>query len=492
MSIQRNLFDPPAQGSDSNAVPPVDRFCGAMVFSAIGDALGWPTEFLKERPSRTPPFTLPLRDFVSWQKFVGGRWWGYRDEIAPGEYSDDTQLTLAIARSISSSGEFEPRRFAYSEFPLWLHYERGGGRSIKTAARTLIRRKVDWLHNFYKQGAVDYRMAGANGAAMRNLPIALVSFADEKRLLRDSFFNAIISHGHPRGILGTLLLGLAVRYALIEREKKIESLVEYLREAIERVGQSLAGDENVDAWVETWEKRGKAARGTFKKLFAETRSEAHEYLGAIRDFMNKPIKDYYEFVGALNPSTKGSGLGTVCVAIYLFLRSNENPDEVVYDAANMLGSDTDTIASFVGALVGAHYGTDVIPKHLWEKIQDREYLAKTASRLHAVASGKVLEQRASGAEPDQKEAYLRILAWEIGLHEMFWDAIDVGGSVVHPTLGRGIIRGKEVREIAREGYVAKLIRIQFDCGQSCIFHSRVENNDKVSESLAKAVEKALR
>ena len=182
----------------------------------------------------------------------------------------------------------------------------------------------------------------------------------------------------------------------------------------------------------------------------------------------------------------------MCVAIYLFLRSNENPYEVVYDAANMLGSDTDTIASFVGALVGAHYGTEVIPKHLWEKVQDREYLAKTASRLHAVASGKVLEQRASGTEPDQKEAYLRILAWEIGLHEMFWDAIDVGGSVVHPTLGRGIIKGKEVREIAREGYVAKLIRIQFDCGQSCIFHSRVENNDKVSESLAKAVEKALR
>ncbi len=29
------------------------------------------------------------------------------------------------------------------------------------------------------------------------------------------------------------------------------------------------------------------------------------------------------------------------------------------------------------------------------------------------------------------------------------------------------------------------------CGQSYIFHSRVENNEKVSKSLGKAVEKAL-
>ena len=79
----------------------------------------------------------------------------------------------------------------------------------------------------------------------------------------------------------------------------------------------------------------------------------------------------------------------------------------------------------------------------------------------------------------------------MGLHEMFWDAIEEGGTVVHPTLGRGKVGRKEVRQIARAGYVAKLIHIAFDCGQTCVFHSRVQNNIKVFESLGLEVEKAL-
>ena len=165
--------------------------------------------------------------------------------------------------------------------------------------------------------------------------------------------------------------------------------------------------------------------------------------------------------------------------------------ESIYTAANQLGSDTDTIASFVGALVGARHGTEVVPRHLWEKIQDREYLCKTANRLHAAAVGQRSEQAPTGGRMLREEAYLGILAWEIGLHEMFWDAIQVGGGVVHPAMGRGIITSKEVRDIAREGYVAKLIGVHFDCGQTCLFHSRVENGEKVSGSLAKAVENAL-
>jgi len=48
------------------------------------------------------------------------------------------------------------------------------------------------------------------------------------------------------------------------------------------------------------------------------------------------------------------------------------------------------------------------------------------------------------------------------------------------------------KPIKREGYVAKLIHVNFDCGQSCTFHSRVENNEKVSESLAQDVVNAVK
>lgn len=492
MNEQRKLFESTSsRNADTASVPPADRFEAAIVCSAIGDALGWPTEFLQAGGGRKPPFNLPIRDFVSWKKLVGGRWWGYRDDIGPGEYSDDTQLTLAIARSISSAGQFEPERFAYSEFPLWLHYERGGGRSIKTAARMFIQRRGDWLHNFYKLGPIEYRRAGANGAAMRNLPIALASCEDETRIIRDSFFNVVISHGHPRAILGAILFGLAVRYALKERESEPGRAIRYLRDSLESVGRNIRSDRRISSWIEVWDQVDEA-EGSFMESLGATLKEAHQYLTGVKEFFDKPVSDYYRFVGALDPETKGSGLSTTCAAIFLFLRFQDEPAEVIYTAANQLGSDTDTIAAFVGGLVGARFGKDAAPMHLWERIQDRDYLVKTADRLHAVASGKVSGHVSTEAPLQQEEALLRILAWEIGLHEMFWDAMDIGGAVVHPTLGRGVIRKKEIRPIAREGFVAKLIRIAFDCGQSCIFHSRVEHNERVSESLAKEVEKALR
>ncbi len=63
--------------------------------------------------------------------------------------------------------------------------------------------------------------------------------------------------------------------------------------------------------------------------------------------------------------------------------------------------------------------------------------------------------------------------------------------VVHPTLGHGAITKQDVKPIKRDGYVAKLIYVKFDCGQSCVFHSHVEHNEKISESLAEEVARAL-
>jgi len=161
---QLNLFDElPERSAKRNGIPSLDRFEGALLCSTIGDALGWPTEFLKPVSGHKPPFHLPVKDFVSWKKLVGGKWWGYEERIEQGEYSDDTQLTLAVARSIAETGQFEPERFAYEELPLWLQYERGGGRSVKTAARRLVGKNADWRRNFYKQGDLTTKLLVRTG-----------------------------------------------------------------------------------------------------------------------------------------------------------------------------------------------------------------------------------------------------------------------------------------------------------------------------------------
>ena len=489
MSSQGSLFDAPPPPTQKGTVV-LDRFKGAMVFAAVGDALGWPTEFMRPHQRRKPPFPLPVQQFQRWHKMVGGRWWGYQDEIRPGEYSDDTQLSLAVARSLSSQGDFEPSRFAYYELPLWLNYERGGGRSVKMAARHLIRRRGDWSGNFYKYAELDYRAAGANGAAMRNLPIALATVHDEEKLVRNSFLNAIITHGHPRAIIGTILIGLAVRYALLEGDGTRAQLIDYLLGGLDRAPEAVADDQQVRRWVNMWDKGQRVGSESFKALWSTTKREADRYLNAALGFINRPALDYYQLVGALESSTRGSGLATVCTAIHLFLRGDEPGEARLYRAVNTIGSDTDTIATFLGAILGARHGLGVVPLHLAEQLQDRDYILKTATRLHAIAEGRPSDYT-EGAPLDRQEAFLRILAWEIGLHEMFWNAIDEGGTVVHPTLCKGTITRKREQRIARAGFVTRLINIHFDCGQSCLFHSRVEHEQKVVESLGADVERAL-
>ena len=214
-------------------------------------------------------------------------------------------------------------------------------------------------------------------------------------------------------------------------------------------------------------------------------------VGALQEYLGRPVQQYYKLIGALAPATKGSGLGTVCAALFLFLRQDETPEDRMYQAVNLLGSDTDTIASFLGAMLGARFGLSVIPHHLSDRIQDREYLLKTADQLYGIVVGRSSGQAMVDRSLGREEALLKILAWEIGLHEMFWDAIDIDGMVVHPTLGRGTIIAKHVHRIGREGYIARLISIKFDCGQSCTFHARVERDERVSESLGRDVERIL-
>ena len=494
MDNQLNLLDSNNENSDSNQLSQTsdvlkNKIQGALVYSAVGDALGWPTEF-----GRYPSIVHKrfgknyLTDYVEWEKVIGGRYWGYREKIKEGSYSDDTQLTLAVARCINGYGEFEADKFAYLELPLWLNYERGGGKTIKTAARIIVHSKKEWLLNFYKRGEIDYRYAGANGAAMRVLPIALVNVNNEKRLHTDAFKNAIITHGHPRAILGAMIYASAINYLLKESKFNKENFYNYIKEIVELSTASLKENDWVYKWTQEWDRN--AVNGKFKEVFQQTRNEAKEYLEGMKRLLSVDDKEYYHLTRAFD-EYKGSGISTVFVAFYLFLKYLDNPEDGIFKAVNMLGSDTDTIASFVGGLCGAYFGLSAINKDLISKLQDKDYILKIAEQLHDIITGRLLTNHIPIRDFNRKETLLKILAWEIGLHEMFWDALSEGDQIIHPALGRGKIIRKEIKKIQREGYVTKLIEVAFDCGQTCIFHSRVSSNGEVSESLSKDLAKNI-
>ena len=481
--------------SSIRVTPSLTRFEGAFVGSAIGDALGWPVEFWKRGTSFN--FETPLRNYVSWSKNQGGSYgWGYNDQISAGSYSDDTQLSLAVARSIDEKGFFEPERFAYSEFPLWLHYERGGGRTIKKAAHKLLQKRTLWHQNFFRstdnKGTVDYRTAGANGAAMRVLPLVLANPTDSGQLTSDVFRSSIITHGHPRALLGAWLIAYAIQFALSDIDLSVANLKSYVWEKLRECNEFVREDAFATCWINDLNKSSKLSGPDFLSSWNRTLQEVREMLDLIEKFIDEEPEHFYRSIGALEFNTKGSGTLSAGAAIFQFLHHCDSPNEAIFSTANMLGSDTDTIGAMLGALVGARFGYEFLPFHLSETVQDKPYLIKTARRLHNIAIGENNSIFTASKTISKTAMLQRLLAWEIGLHEMFWDAIGEGDSIHHPALGRGIIMSKEIKALPNVRYVAKIIGIDFDCGQTCVFHARVRQEDgEVNESLTKDIVKAL-
>jgi ADP-ribosylglycohydrolase len=122
------------------------RVAGSLIGGAASDALGWITEFVRGPDHLRKLYgTDRVVEYRSWEKTTGGRFNAYTDYISKGEYSDDTQLTLAVARSLRSDGSVDIEHFAKRELPLWLGYARGAGGTITRGARAMAR-KSDRVH----------------------------------------------------------------------------------------------------------------------------------------------------------------------------------------------------------------------------------------------------------------------------------------------------------------------------------------------------------
>jgi len=86
---------------------------------------------------------------------------------------------------------------------------------------------------------------------------------------------------------------------------------------------------------------------------------------------------------ATNDQNRGSATTTAVIASYLAaLCRDATPDKAMQIAANVLGSDTDSIATMAGAILGGCSDLDVP-----YSIQDRNYLIEEAARLAAISDG---------------------------------------------------------------------------------------------------------
>ncbi len=274
----------------------------AVLFGlALGDALGYPVEFMSLQAIR--------------QKYPPN---GIQNVSFPAYYSDDTQMTLALAEGIMDAGIHAPidslMQSVSNHFIKWLNSpdnNRAPGRTCITGVKH-FQSGVSWS----EAGLVESKGCGS---AMRVAPLGYIYQNDEVRLREVSIATSQITHRHPTAIAATVAAAYLVKLAL-------------------------------DA-VPT----------------ATYMSRLYEFVSGISDEFDLAILRVGHVLGWANEDLALDHIGqgwtgeeAVALALYCVLRYPDDYLVCIRRAANTNG-DSDSIACIAGGIMGARLGLSAIP-----------------------------------------------------------------------------------------------------------------------------------
>lgn len=291
-------------------------FEGCLLGLALGDALGAPHE------------GGPLERLV-W-RLIGTT----RDGCM--RFTDDTQMSLDLGESLVAKGGVDEddlaRRFA-SSYRFSRGYGPGAAKLLKRIARGADWRKAS--RSVYPDGSF------GNGGAMRAPVVGLFHAERPEKIAEAARRSAAVTHSHPLGMEGAVVMAQATALALRGREA-----LEILDGAAE------------PARLDPFTSRLAAARNWLVEGREPTAAEIRSRLG--------------------NRITASESCVT---ALYLALRHLDRPFTDLHHAAVALGGDVDTIGAMAGAIWGAARGAAELPQDALSRLEGRERLRGLASAL---------------------------------------------------------------------------------------------------------------
>lgn len=362
----------------------------SALWAAWGDAAGFPAELAADRAALQRRFDGDTHGSGGWRRRIGGRM-GPTIELPAGTYSDDTQLRLAVARCIREPGRFDVEAFSKIELPVFLSYELGAGKGTKSAARALNKRTARWYANFYDKPS-RYVDGGGNGAAMRIQPhVWAAPSPGPRRYLPAVIRDTLSTHGHPRAILGSALHAIALGSTLGQRQLPAPARWPGMIDFLDGIPDLIDEDEQLRSrWLPQWEER---AGETFPDALLAARISlkrqaeiAASLVPDATDDLEHRYAQLLHSLGGLDPSTRGAGDTTALISLWVAWCGQARPAKAIMMTAGTLGSDTDTVATMAGALLGA-----VVDHEPQAAIADRELHITEAKRLHRLGHGQRAE-----------------------------------------------------------------------------------------------------
>lgn len=312
-----------------------------LVGTFIGDAMGVPVEmYSADRIKKTYGRVTEILQAKPRKGFDGA-------PPAQGCYSDDTQLTLAVANGIIDAKGLDIIYQAKHHIEAWYDSTAGWGRTTRTALGRLA-------EGFdYTESALDESIPGTgNGTAMKIAPVGMWASFKNRRDESNAFAVTLSKMTHKTNVAAAAALAYmnAIRYCFALQNPDLFDPQQMITEMISSL-----------SWVDD----------LCEPAFELGEANLAERLEVLRDYEKYSTEQIIE-------ELKG---GVYCYesipfALMFFLKNPKSIDSL-YEVINA-GGDADSNGSMVAALLGALNGPFIFPSHLvngLNQIQFSEVLA---------------------------------------------------------------------------------------------------------------------
>ncbi|NEQ67767.1 MAG: ADP-ribosylglycohydrolase family protein, partial [Symploca sp. SIO2D2] len=301
-----------------------DAAMGCLLGALVGDAAGATLEFLPRKPTKEKANRAMM--------MPGGGIW----RVAPGQITDDGELTLCLAQALAQSKNFEIETVAQS-YAQWVASQPFDIGST-TAASLGSPFQFQWQEALEQEGyaAVMTQAAAqrcmkskANGSLMRISPLGIWGYRlSNEELARFAQQDSRLSHPNPSCCYAVACYTIAIASLLRkpgDRQTAFDSAKSWLESQVQ-VTQTSQGQAEVLGWLQDAENNVDIAYSPqvgFVKI-AFTHAFRHLLLGS-------------DYVAAIRETLTGGG-------------------------------DTDTNACIVGGLIGAAGGATAIPEAMQQSV----------------------------------------------------------------------------------------------------------------------------